>query len=614
MKSRYSGLFPALHMMLSLGLAGVVVGIALLVPGPGAATAYAAASGSGMASEAAFTFAVLGDRTGGAREGVFEQVVEDMAFLRPDIIFTVGDLIQGYTSDAAEVESEWDYVLELMNSIGIEYHLTPGNHDIWSDPSQEIYERRVGKRNKAVSYRNNLFITLDVSRYYSAEVLPDEQIEWLKEALSGAPDHDHTFVFYHKPFWCEDFSSERENLLHGIFVENGVDAVFTGHYHRQFYTERDGISYYSVSSSGGGLPRWAAGEGSFDSYLWVKVDGGDYEVRTMDLGAGAASDNITMEDMMRIDKILSGVVTMDEITVKGPDYELPDMVTVRIQNISETTLTDTARWDVRDGWAVDPPADYVEVPPGEVATLSAFISNEGPAFPVPRLSVRVPYKDGRTIEVSRPASIKRLILAMACGDSPSGSNPVDVRPVLDGVLDDDIWKMGSAETMGFGRAVENAPEDSTRLRFCHDDSNLYVAVECFDGQPEGVSATVEERDGFSNPDDTFMLMFQPDRAVRDFYVISVNPLGTVFDRFVEICPFGSYVIHPEWDAPVNTGAKMNQSGWTAEIAIPIEAIGEKEAERWGFNFSRWHHRTESSTYFQYPVRYEAAFMGVLEFN
>jgi UDP-2,3-diacylglucosamine pyrophosphatase LpxH len=611
------------------------------------ATASAAGAASGKTSESAFTFAVLGDRTGSAREGVFEQVVDDMAFLRPDIIFTVGDLIQGYESDPAEIESQWDYGLELMESIGIEYHLTPGNHDIWSDQSQAIYERRVDERNKAISYRDNLFVILDVARHYTAEVMPAEQVDWLRETLAKARDHHHTFVFYHKPFWAEDFSSERPNLLHDIFVEYGVDAVFTGHYHRQFYTERDGIRYYSVSSSGGGLPHWGAGEGSFYSYMWVTVDGDAYEVRTMDLGVGAVSDEITMDDMMRIDEILSGVITMDEVTVTGPDYRLPEKVTVRIENISEATLMDTARWDAREGWTVDPVADYVEVPPGEVATLGAFISNDGAVFPVPRLSVRVPYKDGRTIEVSRPASIKRLISAGACGDDHVGDGSSGAGslkggdpgggPVLDGILDDEIWQSRPGEVMGFGWAVENEPEDSTRIRFCRDDINLYVAVECFDSRPEGVSATVRERDGFSNADDTFMLMFQPDRAVRDFYVISVNPLGTVFDRFVEICPFGSYVIHPEWDAPVGTGARIDDRAWTVEIAIPfyamapassagdgavaagdlVEVDGEAAVTtdaRWGFNFSRWHHRTETSTYFQYPVRYDAGYMGVLEFN
>ena len=46
----------------------------------------------------AFFFAVFGDRTGGPAEGikVLEQAVVDVNLLDPDLVMTVGDLIQGY--------------------------------------------------------------------------------------------------------------------------------------------------------------------------------------------------------------------------------------------------------------------------------------------------------------------------------------------------------------------------------------------------------------------------------------------------------------------------------------------------------------------------------------
>jgi hypothetical protein len=46
----------------------------------------------------AFTFAVFGDRTGGPPEGVeiLAQAVEETTLFGPDLVFTVGDLIQGY--------------------------------------------------------------------------------------------------------------------------------------------------------------------------------------------------------------------------------------------------------------------------------------------------------------------------------------------------------------------------------------------------------------------------------------------------------------------------------------------------------------------------------------
>ena len=45
-----------------------------------------------------FSFAVLGDRTGGPAEGVriLAKAVDEINLLDPDLVMTVGDMIQGY--------------------------------------------------------------------------------------------------------------------------------------------------------------------------------------------------------------------------------------------------------------------------------------------------------------------------------------------------------------------------------------------------------------------------------------------------------------------------------------------------------------------------------------
>ena len=52
--------------------------------------------------EDAFTFAVFGDRTGGQPEGVyaFADAVRDVNLIEPDLVMTVGDLINGYNQTA----------------------------------------------------------------------------------------------------------------------------------------------------------------------------------------------------------------------------------------------------------------------------------------------------------------------------------------------------------------------------------------------------------------------------------------------------------------------------------------------------------------------------------
>jgi hypothetical protein len=563
-------------------------------------------AGVAAPGQSAFTFAVVGDRTGHAAEGVFEQVLEDVSFLNPDLILTVGDHIQGYEPDSALVEDEWDYVVGLLDGTGIEYHLTPGNHDIWDKRSRAIYIRRFGSPDTAFVYEGNLFVIIDVSTHFAADVLPPAKMEWLERVLSGAGDLANVFVFYHKPFWCEDFSFGRPNAFHELFKRYDVSAVFTGHYHRHFYTEKDGIPYYGVSSSGGGLPRWAAGEGAFYSYLLANVDRGGFEVRLVEPAFGSPVDTVTMDDMMLIAGIQSKTIRMEELVIEGSTFSGTSRVSVTIENHGSSTLRDTARWVVRGGWVAEPMRDYVEVPPGEIGTLTAYLTNDGPLFPVPDFRLDMPYKADRVIEVSRPAAVKRLVHSEVC----------DSVPQLDGVLDEEIWQQLPGVSRYFGRAPDAAPEDSTVLKLRHDATRLYVAVTCFDSHAEEVSAIAAERDGFGGYDDYILLLFELRQGSRDFYQISVNPAGTIFDKTIEICPFGSYVLHPEWDAPVEVAAKIHEDRWTAEIAIPFEALGEvpHADAKWGFNFMRMHKRLDATSDLQPPIRYDSDYLAILQFR
>ena len=59
----------------------------------------------------AFVFAVFGDRTGGPVDGVkvLADAVRDVNLLEPDLVMTVGDLINGYNAEAAWLEQMLEY-------------------------------------------------------------------------------------------------------------------------------------------------------------------------------------------------------------------------------------------------------------------------------------------------------------------------------------------------------------------------------------------------------------------------------------------------------------------------------------------------------------------------
>src|SRR5215212_3713158 len=54
-----------------------------------------------------FQFVIVSDRTGGHREKVFSRAVEQINLLQPEFVLSVGDLIEGYSTDADDVEKQW---------------------------------------------------------------------------------------------------------------------------------------------------------------------------------------------------------------------------------------------------------------------------------------------------------------------------------------------------------------------------------------------------------------------------------------------------------------------------------------------------------------------------
>src|ERR1035441_4764003 len=86
---------------------------------------------------AAFHFVLLGDRTGEAQPGVWEQVWKQAAAEKPAFVLGVGDTIQGGAE--ATAESEWrEAKRTLAPYAGIPLYLAPGNHDVWSPASEKL--------------------------------------------------------------------------------------------------------------------------------------------------------------------------------------------------------------------------------------------------------------------------------------------------------------------------------------------------------------------------------------------------------------------------------------------------------------------------------------------
>ena len=91
-----------------------------------------------------FHFVVVSDRTGGARPGVFAGAMPKVNLLSPAFVVSVGDLIEGYTENQAQLNREWDEMASFVSELEAPFFYVAGNHDMNNAVMAEEWQRRFG--------------------------------------------------------------------------------------------------------------------------------------------------------------------------------------------------------------------------------------------------------------------------------------------------------------------------------------------------------------------------------------------------------------------------------------------------------------------------------------
>lgn len=228
-----------------------------------------------------FQFAIVSDRTGGRRPGVFSKAVEKINLLQPEFVISVGDLIEGYSEDPGAWALEWSEFESKLTRFQMPFFFCPGNHDIANLPMSKEWYRKFGRSYYDFRYQDCLFVVLnteDEPKKDREYFFKPEQRAWLKQVLENNKDVRWTFVFLHKPVWSitkHKDPADNSTTLGWDEIEASLQGrkhtVFSGHNHVYAKSVRNGMDYYILATTGGASTLTGLKDGKFDHFCWVTM-------------------------------------------------------------------------------------------------------------------------------------------------------------------------------------------------------------------------------------------------------------------------------------------------------------------------------------------------------
>jgi hypothetical protein len=461
-----------------------------------AGTDSAAALAAPDASDS-FTFVVFPDRTGGPASGVrvLEKAVETAAWLDPDLVMTVGDLIEGYGPPEPWLEQMREYK-SVMARLPMPWYPVAGNHDLYARPHTDaghadLYREHFGPLYYAFTHKFARFIVLFSDEAMSfrdpanTQNMSDEQLAWLRDDLA-ASDAERVFVFIHHPRWLDRYEGSNWPQVHRVLADHPAPVtVFAGHVHHiRDDGVVDGVRYLTLGTLGA-HPSRQAPHASIDHVTLVHARPDRESVVHVPIGAvhpgsdfpGWESDEIrTLQEAAWID--LQGRAEI------APEPGRTARVTAVLTNPTRKPLEIVIGADAPDGWTLVPRETRAALAPGQRVEWAFDAVAPALADQRPELTLRVRARYPLTTGEEQPVSIRLPVPvdpvlpdfeAASTGEPPDGFLRLNGRSALRVHLDQrpetftlEAWARGATprgrqgliantESSGFGLFWSDAP-------------------------------------------------------------------------------------------------------------------------------------------------------------
>ena len=193
-------------------------------------------------------FAVIGDSGTGDRTQydigrLMENCRKKASF---DFVIMLGDNIYG-ADTPADFRLKFEAPYKPLLDAGVKFYASLGNHD---NPNQRFYKPFNMGEKRYYNFKNGNaeFFALD-STY-----MDPTQLDWIKQKLRDS-NAAWKICYFHHPLYSDGkFHGPDKDLrarLEPIFLQNGVNVVFSGHDHvYERIKPQNGIDYFVLGSSG----------------------------------------------------------------------------------------------------------------------------------------------------------------------------------------------------------------------------------------------------------------------------------------------------------------------------------------------------------------------------
>jgi hypothetical protein len=159
------------------------------------------------------------------------------------------------------------------------------------------------------------------------------------------------------------------------------------------------------------------------------------------------------------------------------------------------------------------------------------------------------------------------------------------RPVVDGTLDDAVWRRASVSTDFTQRDPNDGepPSERTEVRVAYDDEAIYFGIDCLDSKPDSIWAPLTRRDVFAKGE-RIVINIDARHDHKTGVVFATGPSGWRWDGITH----SDGRTDGSWDGVWQAKGVIHERGWSTEIRIPYHVLrfSPKDEHVWGIQFVR----------------------------